>query len=93
MLLGNICCEGWDFSPITIFIIVIFLGIVFGWRSFRSKWMQDFCGERYGTKWMQDFCGDRYSTGTSESAIDILKKRYAKGEISKEEFDQMKKEL
>ncbi len=30
---------------------------------------------------------------TQESAIDILKKRYARGEITKEQFEQMKKDI
>jgi putative membrane protein len=84
----HICGEGWYFFPIIFFIAMIIFFIII----FRRRWFfRDWRGFR--SKWMQDFFADRYTSRTFESAIDILKKRYASGEISKEEFDQMKKDL
>jgi len=31
--------------------------------------------------------------GTSETPLDVLKKRYARGEINKEEFDKIRRDL
>jgi putative membrane protein len=40
------------------------------------------------------FAGGQKSQSTKEdSAIDILKKRYARGDINKEEFERMKRDL
>ncbi len=37
--------------------------------------------------------GDRDTSSSSDSPIDILKKRYANGEINEEEFERRSKEL
>jgi putative membrane protein len=41
-------------------------------------------------KWIFDRSGD---ASRGKSALDILKERYARGEIGKEEFDQKKRDL
>ncbi|MBI3989131.1 MAG: SHOCT domain-containing protein [candidate division NC10 bacterium] len=43
-------------------------------------------------KWLWEQSGGKPSQG-NESALDILKKRYARGEINKEEFEEKKKDL
>jgi len=45
-----------------------------------------------GVKWMW---GQKmpFVRGDGESAMDLLKKRYARGEINKDEFDHIKRDL
>ncbi len=42
---------------------------------------------------MQSDPGEASNEQQSETALDILKKRYAKGEITQEQFEEMKKNL
>src|SRR5665648_147144 len=67
-------------------LIGMFIGLIF--------WILIIVGIVLLIKWLldQNKLGGQ-SSMTGESAMEILKKRYAKGEISKEEFEQMKRDL
>jgi putative membrane protein len=81
-------CGTW-FGPWLIFpivglaLMVAFLFLVFGPRGLFAH----FAGR---TGW-----GERSERGASggESALDILKSRYARGEITQEQFEQMRRNV
>jgi putative membrane protein len=62
-----------------ILFFVLFKLKVFGKGGFRPPW--------------QDSSKSNGENRESGTAVEILKKRYAKGEITKNEFEQMKRDL
>lgn len=50
--------------------------------------------QQYGKRTLKETMKQAYIEGTSQvDSLNILKTRYAKGEITKEQYDQMKKDL
>jgi putative membrane protein len=71
---------GWWMIPMAMPIIMILVAVVLIYFLFGRG--------GYRPPW------DRYPSGReTESPLDILKKRYARGEIKKEGFDQIKRDL
>ncbi|MCJ7663854.1 MAG: SHOCT domain-containing protein [Desulfobacterales bacterium] len=60
-----------------IFMVIFWIAVVIG-IVFLIRWLMQ---------------STRGGAGSTESALEILKRRYAAGEINKKEFDQKKKDL
>lgn len=76
--------QGWWIIPM-IFFFMIFLCFMFFMtrnKGFRPPWLMN-----------QDNRSRSNSINSSDSPLDIIKKRYANGEISKAEYEEMKKDL
>jgi len=80
MWTGNFWMGGmWIFPLIMLVVILLFIFLVFGRGGCRPFW----------------YYHDRnaYREEPKETPLEILKKRYAKGEITKAEFEQIKKDI
>ena len=65
-------------------------GMGFGWIFMVFFWALVILGVVYLLKLVS---GGTKSEKQEETALDILRKRYARGEISKEEFEEKKKDI
>ncbi|HAV11459.1 MAG TPA: hypothetical protein DCX32_02855 [Candidatus Moranbacteria bacterium] len=66
-------------------------GFGFGWIFMLIFWALIIWGIYTLIKWFNE--QGKFKIGGEDSAMRILKERYAKSEISKEQFEQMKKDL
>lgn len=69
-------------------------GMGFGWIIMLLFWIFVIAGGVLLVRWIAAY-GERKGPGTrqSETTLDILKKRYARGEITREEYERMKKDI
>lgn len=65
-------------------------GMGFGWLFMIIFWILIILGVVYLVK---QFAGEAKKVEKTETALHILKKRYAKGEINKDEFEEKKKDI
>ena len=78
----------WIFPIIGIIVMLFIVFIIFGRGGFMGG-----CGGNGHDRHYHDDNRHYMKDSRSESAMDILNKRYAKGEITKEEFERMKKDI
>lgn len=65
---------------------------IFGWLIMVLFWALVIVGIVLAARWLMGEKG-RGPSRSQETALDILKKRYASGEIDREQYEAMKKDL
>ncbi len=65
---------------------------LFGWLMMLLFWILIIVGIVLVVRWFMDQ-GKLKGSSREETALDILKKRYARGEIDKEQFETLKRDL
>jgi putative membrane protein len=81
---------GWDMGP-----GMMGWGILawFGPIMMVIFWIAIIVAIIFFVRWLMASSRGRHSPAPQDSALEILKKRYARGEISKEEFEEKKRDL
>jgi len=64
-----------------------------GWILMLLFWGLIIVGLILLVRWLWHQGRPRTDAGAADAPLEILKRRYARGEISKEEFDRMKQDL
>ena len=65
---------------------------LFGWLMMLLFWILIIVGAVLIIRWLVTETGSR-SAAAGDTTVDILKRRYAKGEITKDQFEAMKRDL
>jgi putative membrane protein len=78
--------SGWMMGFMALFWVLVIVGIVLVLRALMM-------GGRMGHMGPGGHMGGMGMGGGSERALSILHERYAKGEITKEQYDQMKRDI
>ena len=66
---------------------------IFGWFFMLAFWGLIIVGLVLVVRWLWYQGPPATRTGANEAPLEILKRRYARGEITKEEYDRMKQDL
>jgi putative membrane protein len=69
-------------------------GMGWGWSIIMlAFWIAVIVGIIFLIRWIVLSTDKRHGTKTEDSALEILRQRYAKGEVNKEEFEEKKRDL
>jgi len=79
--------HSWHYFPATICLIIFLIMMVSFFYFYKKRRVF------FNSSWSWDWFADCYSSRSGKSGKDILKKRYASGEINKDVFEQMQKDI